>query len=84
MNWSTVSRNVGYALLVDALFMFFSVLIALFDPADTALGPLSVSFLLTFIVGVFPFIFVRKTTLLSLREAYVIITLSWLLSFIFG
>ena len=30
MNWSTVSRNVGYALLVDALFMFFSVLIALF------------------------------------------------------
>ena len=39
MNWSTVSRNVGYALLVDALFMLLAILIAIFDPADTALGP---------------------------------------------
>ena len=84
MNWSTVSRNVGYALLVDALFMLLSMLIAAFDPADTALGPLAVSFLLTFIVGIFPFIFVKKTSAISTREGYVIITLSWLLSFIFG
>lgn len=84
MNWSTVSRNVGYALLVDALFMFLSVLVALFDPADTAFAPLSISFLLTFIVGFFPFIFVKKTSAISLREGYVIIFLSWLLSFIFG
>ena len=84
MNWSTVSRNVGYALLVDALFMFLSAVIALFDPADTAFAPLSISFLLTFIVGVFPFIFVNKTAAISLREGYVIIFLSWVLSFIFG
>ena len=84
MNWSTVSRNVGYALLVDALFMFLSALIALADPQDTAFAPLAISFLLTFIVGVFPFIFVKKTAEISLREGYVIIFLSWLLSFIFG
>ena len=84
MNWSTVSRNVGYALLVDALFMLMAIFIAIFDPADTALGPLAISFLLTFIVGAFPFIFVKKTAAISLREGYVIIFLSWVLSFIFG
>lgn len=84
MNWSTVSRNVGYALLVDALFMFISAIIALTDPSDTAFAPLAISFLLTFIVGVFPFIFVKKTAAISLKEGYVIIFFSWLLSFIFG
>lgn len=84
MNWSTVSRNVGYALLVDALFMLLALAVALLDPADTAFGPLSISFLLTFIVGVFPFIFTKQTASISLREGYVIIVLSWLLSFIFG
>ena len=84
MNWSTISRNVGYALLVDALFMLLSVLIALTDPLDTALAPLAISFLLTFIVGAFPFIFVKKTSEISLKEGYVIIFFSWLLSFIFG
>lgn len=84
MNWSTISRNVGYALLVDALFMLVSATIALADPLDTAFAPLAVSFLLTFTVGVFPFIFVKKTAAITLREGYVIIFLSWLLSFIFG
>lgn len=84
MNWSTVSRNVGYALLVDALFMFLSALIALADPQDTAFAPLTISFLLTFTVGAFPFIFVKKTAAISLKEGYIIIFLSWLLSFIFG
>lgn len=84
MNWSTISRNVGYALLVDALFMFISCLIAIADPLDTAFAPLAVSFLLTLTVGGFPFIFVKKTAAITLREGYVIIFLSWLLSFIFG
>lgn len=84
MNWTTISRNVGYALLVDALFMFISCLIAIADPQDTAFAPLAVSFLLTLAVGVFPFVFVKKTAAITLREGYVIIFLSWLLSFVFG
>ena len=84
MNWKTISRNVGYALLVSALFMFIALGIAVFGHEDTAIAPLSISFLLTFIFGVFPFIFVRKTAAITMREGYVIIVLSWLLSFIFG
>lgn len=84
MNWSTISRNVGYALLVVALFMLLSAFIALTDPNDTAFVPLIISFLLSFTVGVFPFIFVKKTAAISLKEGYLIIFLSWLLAFIFG
>ncbi len=85
MNWKTIIRNVGYALLVSALFMFIALLIALTDKVDsTCVAPLSISFLLTFIFGVFPFIFVRKTAAISMKEGYVIIVLSWLLSFVFG
>ena len=84
MNWKTISRNVGFALLVSALFMLAALLIAILDGEDTAIAPLSISFLLTFISGIFPFIFVRKTGAISMREGYVIIVLSWLLSFVFG
>jgi len=84
MNWKTISRNVGYALLVSALFMFLSIIIAFFDKDDTSRAPLIVSFIITFIVGIFPFIFVREGSAISLKEGYVIIVLSWLLSFIFG
>ena len=84
MNWRTISRNVGYALLVSALFMFLSVLVSIINGNDSALAALSISFLITAISGAFPFIFVRKTAEISLKEGYVIIVLSWVLSFIFG
>jgi len=84
MNWRTISRNVGYALLVSALFMLLSILVSVLNGNDSALSALIISFTITFIVGFFPFIFVRNTSPISLKEGYVIITLSWLLSFIFG
>ena len=84
MNLKVVSRNVGIALLVSALFMLLSVGVSLIDGADSAMTPLLISFTITFIVGVFPFIFVRKTARISLKDGYMIIALSWLLSFIFG
>lgn len=84
MNWKVISRNVGYALLVSALFMFLSVLVSIINGNDSALAALSISFLITFISGAFPFIFVRRTPAITLKEGYVIIVLSWLLSFIFG
>ena len=84
MNWKTISRNVGYALLVSALFMLLALLIAILGKEDSAIAPLSISFLLTFIFGIFPFIFVRKTAAITMREGYVIIVVSWLLSFVFG
>ena len=84
MNWKVISRNIGFALLVSALFMLLSVVVSLLNGHDSALAALSISFLITFIVGIFPFIFVRRAQTITLKEGYVIIFLSWLLSFIFG
>ncbi len=83
MNFKAISRNIGYALLVSALFMLISVVISVMD-RDSAYEPMLISFLITFIVGIFPFIFVRKTSRISLKDGYLIIVLSWLLSFVFG
>lgn len=84
MNWKAISRNVGLALLVSSLFMFLSVLVSVLNGNDSALAALIISFTITFLVGAFPFIFVRGTKAISLKEGYVTITLSWLLSFVFG
>lgn len=84
MNIKVISRNVGYALLVSALFMFLSILVSVANGNDSALAALMISFTITFIVGVFPFIFVRKSAGITLKDGYMIIALSWLLSFIFG
>ena len=84
MNFKSISRNVGYALLVSALFMLLSVGVSLLNGRDSAFVPLIISFLITFIVGIFPFFFVTRTTPITLKDGYMIIVLSWLLSFIFG
>ena len=84
MNVKAISRNVGYSLLVSALFMFLSILVSLHDGKDEALVPLVISFILTFTIGIFPFIFVHKNPAISLKDGYLIITLSWLMSFVFG
>ena len=84
MNWKAISRNVGSALLVSSLFMFLGVVVSLLSGGDSARTALSISFIITFLVGIFPFIFVRRAQVITLKEGYVTITLSWLLSFIFG
>ena len=84
MNVKVISRNVGYALLVSALFMFLSILVSVANGNDSALAALMISFTITFTFGIFPFIFVRKSREITLKDGYLIIVLSWLLSFIFG
>lgn len=84
MNWKAISRNVGAALLVSSLFMLISVLVSVFNGNDSALVALFISFVITFLVGAFPFIFVRRAGEITLKEGYVTIVLSWLLSFVFG
>jgi len=84
MNVKAISLNVGKALLVSALFMFLSIIVSLTNGRDSAFGPLLISFIITLIVGGFPFIFVKKSQALSLNDGFLTIVLSWLLSFIFG
>ena len=84
MNVKVISRYVGYALLVSALFMFLSILVSVANGNDSALAALLISFTITFTVGIFPFIFVRSASEITMKDGYMIIFLSWLLSFVFG
>ena len=84
MNVKAISLNVGKALLVSALFMLLSIGVSLWDGRDEAFTPLLISFIITLLVGSFPFIFVRKAQVLSLNDGFLTIVLSWVLSFIFG
>ena len=84
MNWKTISRNVGYALLVSALFMLLSVFVSLLNGRDSAMVALLISFIIAFTIGIFPFIFVKKTAEITMKDGYMIICLSWILSFIVG
>ena len=84
MNIKAISTNVGKALLVSALFMFLSMIVSVIYGRDDAFGPLLISFIITLIVGGFPFIFVRGRQPLSMKDGVMTIVLSWTLSFIFG
>lgn len=84
MNVKAISLNVGKALLVSALFMAMSIIVSLNYGHDDGFGPLLISYIITTIVGAFPFIFVRKSSALSLQDGFITIVLAWILSFIFG
>ena len=84
MNVKGISVNVGKALLVSALFMFLSIIVSMIEGYDSAFTPLLISFIITLLVGAFPFIFVKSTETLSLNDGFLTIFLSWILSFIFG
>lgn len=84
MNIKAISRYVGAALLVSALFMFLSMIVSLIYGMDTGFTPLAISCVITGIIGGFPFIFVHKAPQVLVRDGYVIIVLSWLLSFVLG
>jgi trk system potassium uptake protein TrkH len=84
INVKAISTNVGKALLVSALFMFISSMISIYEGMDAAFTPLLLSFIITSIVGAFPFIFVRTAQQLSLKDGFLTIILAWLLSFVFG
>lgn len=84
INVKAISTNVGKALLVSALFMFISLMISIYEGMDSAFTPLLISFIITSIVGAFPFIFVRGAQPLSLKDGFLTIIIAWLLSFVFG
>lgn len=84
IDFKAISRTAGMALLVNALFMFLAMIVSVINDFDEGMVPLSISFLITVVTGSFPLIFVRKTTDADIRSAYVMIIISWLLSFCFG
>ena len=83
-NIKSISTNVGRALLVNALFMLLSIAVSIINGYDEAFTPLTISFLITALTGAFPFIFVKRQSTMSLKDSYLTIVLTWLLSFVFG
>ncbi len=83
MRAHTISRYIGLVLLFNAVFLFISFLVSLFN-SDSALYPLLYSFLITFLFGIFPLIFVPKSDFISKEEGFLIVILSWLFVCLFG
>lgn len=84
MNISVVARNIGIALLFNAVFMFLSAVVSVIFDFDSAFSPLLLSGVITFTTGLFPLIFVRKHEEIHIKEGFTIIVLAWILSCLFG
>ena len=84
MNISVLSRNIGIALVFNAVFMFIGVITSIIYDFDSAFSPLLLSAVITLTTGLFPLIFVRRHSNINLKEGFFIIVFSWVLSCMFG
>ena len=84
MNFRAITKNIGLALLVDAGFMFLSVIVSALYGFDSAFSPLLISGMLTLLVGILPILFVKKQDRITTREGFFILFFAWLLSCLFG
>ena len=83
MRISVVLRYMGAVMLCVSAFMTLSAIIS-YIGRDSGFYPLLLSALLTLMLGIFPMIFVPKTTNISNKEGFTIVVGSWLVSCIVG
>ena len=79
MNISVISRNIGVALVCNALFMFICTVVSALYDFDSAFSPLLLSGIITITVGLFPLIFVKANREIDIKNGFIIIVLSWVL-----
>ena len=85
MNYRAIFKNIGLALLVDAGFMFLSMIVSALYGFDSAFSPLLLSGTLTLLVGILPILFVGKgQNRITTREGFIILFFAWFLSCVFG
>lgn len=84
MNIKLIARYVGIALVFNAIFMFISVLISMFNGFDASFSPLVISGFITLLTGLFPVIFVRESEDITLKDGFAITIFAWVLSCLFG
>lgn len=84
MNLSVVARNIGIALLSNAVFMFLGVIVSIVYGFDSSFSPLLLSGVITLIAGLFPLVFVRKSNSINAKEGFTIVVFAWVLSCLFG
>jgi trk system potassium uptake protein TrkH len=78
-----VFRYTGLVLLLNAVFLFLSCVVSVFN-SDTALFPLLYSGMISALFGLFPILFVPPTKDISSREGLIIVIASWLLACLAG
>ena len=84
MNLSVVARNIGIALLSNAVFMFLGVVVSIVYGFDSSFSPLLLSGVITLVAGLFPLVFVRRSNSINAKEGFTIVVFAWVLSCIFG
>ena len=84
MDPKVISRNIGIALLLNALFMYISAVVSAIYGFDASFSPLLLSALITSLAGGFPLIFVNRYYDINLREGFTIVVLAWVISCLFG
>jgi trk system potassium uptake protein len=83
MRVHVILRYLGLVFLLNAFFLFLSFLLA-WHYNDSGFYALLYSTAVTFLMGVFPLIFVPPSSNLSQKEGYVVVVLSWILSCVVG
>ena len=78
-----VLRYVAVSLLLNSFFLLVSAVISAIN-SDSAFFPLSYSFLIALLFGVFPLIFIPRQRTISQKEGLMIVVYSWLLSCFLG
>lgn len=84
MRIQLVLRYVGVVLLLNAMLMFVSTLVSLFNGMDTGFYPLLLSCLMTLLLGSFPLIFVSTENNITKKESYAIVVCSWMAACLTG
>ena len=85
MNWKIITWYIGVSLLLVAMLMAVSGVVACVTPGDESRFPLLYSAFITGILGVFPLIFVQRGThSLSFREGNCIVVIAWGLACLVG
>ncbi|MDD3034005.1 MAG: TrkH family potassium uptake protein [Bacteroidales bacterium] len=84
MNYSIVSRYIGMALFLNAVFMLISAMVSAMNGYDASFSPLMMSAIITFVCGAFPLIFVSSKYEINIKEGFVIVVFAWIFSCIFG
>ncbi len=83
MRFSLILKYSGTIVLVLAVFMMISAAIS-YVSGDSGFYPLLLSALLALLLGVFPMIFVPKSADLTIKEGFMVVVGSWLLSCVVG
>jgi trk system potassium uptake protein TrkH len=84
MNISVITRYIGMALILNAIFMLISAAVSLIYGTDASFSPLILSAVITMTAGLFPLIFVQRYSQINIKEGFTIVVFSWILSCLFG